>query len=81
MTEKSLQVYETPNIRVTFDPNICQHSGVCLRALPPVFDVTRPRWVRPELADPAAVLAAVAKCPSGALKAQLVTGVHRGIDR
>jgi uncharacterized Fe-S cluster protein YjdI len=79
MSEKPLQVYETPNVRVTFDPNVCMHSGVCLRTLPAVFDVSRPRWVRPELAAPTEVLSAVAKCPSGALKAQLVTGVHPGI--
>jgi uncharacterized Fe-S cluster protein YjdI len=79
MSGKPLQVYETPNVRVTFDPNICLHSGVCLRTLPAVFDIARPRWVRPENADPAAVIAAVAKCPSGALKAQLVTGVHHPV--
>ncbi|MES2124980.1 MAG: (4Fe-4S)-binding protein [Gemmatimonadota bacterium] len=81
MSTKPLQVYETSQVRVTFDPNICRHSGVCLRTLPAVFDVNRPRWVRPELADPRAVMEAVARCPSGALKSQLVTGVHPGIDR
>ncbi|MEP6591132.1 MAG: (4Fe-4S)-binding protein [Gemmatimonadota bacterium] len=81
MTSKPLQVYETPRIRVTFDPNLCRHSGVCLRTLPAVFDVSRPRWVRPELADPLAVMQAVAKCPSGALQSQLVTGVHPGMGR
>ena len=29
---KRLQTYETPDITVTFDPNISQHSGVCLGA-------------------------------------------------
>ncbi len=48
---KRLQVYETPEITVTFDPNRCIHSGVCVRGLPEVFDVTRKRWVRPELAS------------------------------
>lgn len=81
MSDKPLQVYETPNVRVTFDPNICLHSGVCLRTLPAVFDVDRLRWLRPELAAPIDVLGAVAKCPSGALKAQLVTGMHPGIER
>lgn len=81
MSQKPLQVYETPSVRVTFDPNICLHSGVCLRTLPAVFDVTRLRWLRPELAAPADVVAAVAKCPSGALKAQLVTGLHQSVER
>ena len=65
---KRLQEYETPGITVTFDPNICIHSGNCVRGLPAVFDVTRQRWIRPELAAPAAVAAQVARCPSGALQ-------------
>ena len=47
---KRLQVYETDAITVTFDPNICAHSAVCLRTLPAVFDVTRRKWIQPELA-------------------------------
>jgi uncharacterized Fe-S cluster protein YjdI len=65
---KRLQVYETPDITVTFDPNLCVHSGVCVRGLPLVFDVTRKRWIRPELASPNDVAAQVSLCPSGALQ-------------
>jgi uncharacterized Fe-S cluster protein YjdI len=63
-----LQVYETPDIAVTFDPNLCVHSGVCVRGLPLVFDVARQRWIRPELASPNDVAAQVSCCPSGALQ-------------
>jgi uncharacterized Fe-S cluster protein YjdI len=66
--EKRLQVYETPGVTVTFDPNLCQHTGICLQGLPAVFDVTRKRWVRPELASPEEVIAQVGRCPSGALQ-------------
>ena len=65
---KRLQVYETPDITVTFDPEVCAHSGVCVRGLPAVFDITRKRWVRPDLAPAAEVAAQVARCPSGALR-------------
>jgi len=68
---KRLQVYEAPGITVTFDPNICQHSGVCVRGLPAVFDVSRRRWVRPELAPVEEVAAQVSRCPSGALQYRL----------
>ena len=68
--EKRLQVYEAPGVTVTFDPNICQHTGICLEGLPAVFDVTRKRWVRPELASPEEVVAQVERCPSGALQIQ-----------
>ena len=63
-----LQVYETPQITVTFDPTLCIHSGNCVRGLPAVFDVGRRRWVRPEAATADQVAAQIARCPSGALK-------------
>jgi uncharacterized Fe-S cluster protein YjdI len=65
---RRLQVYETPDITVTFEPAICRHSGVCVRGLPAVFDVKRKRWVRPEAASADAVEAQVRRCPSGALQ-------------
>lgn len=68
---KRLQTYETDRVVVAFDPNVCIHSGVCFRTLPAVFDPKLKRWVRPENAGPDAVVAAVAKCPSGALQARL----------
>lgn len=73
---RRLQVYENELLRVTFDPEVCAHSGVCLRTLPAVFDITRKRWVDVGAAAPAEVMAAVAKCPSGALQATLITSVH-----
>jgi uncharacterized Fe-S cluster protein YjdI len=71
MRPKRLQSYETNEIIVTFDPARCTHSGVCVRGLGLVFDVTRRRWIRPELAPAAEVAAQVERCPSGALQYQL----------
>ena len=65
---RQLQVYETPEITVTFEPHICTHSAKCVRGLPLVFDVRRKRWVAPEAASAEEVHAQVARCPSGALK-------------
>lgn len=70
---RRLQTYETDEIVVTFDPNVCIHSGVCVRGLPAVFDVHRKRWVQPELASADEVGAQVARCPSGALQYRLKT--------
>jgi putative acetyltransferase len=40
---KRIQTYSAPGITVTFDPNVCIHSGVCLATLPAVFDdLSRP---------------------------------------
>lgn len=65
---KRLQTYESPEITVTFDPNICTHSGVCIRGLPRVFDVRRKRWVDVNGATPDEIAAQIARCPSGALQ-------------
>ena len=65
---KRIQSYTAPGIKVTFDPDICIHSAVCLTSLPAVFDVRRSRWVQPEAATIAEVAAAIDRCPSGALK-------------
>jgi len=73
MERKRLQSYETPEIVVTFDPNVCVHSGVCVHGLPAVFDIRRRRWVQPELAPASEVAAQVRRCPSGALQYRLKT--------
>ncbi|HEX8724790.1 MAG TPA: (4Fe-4S)-binding protein [Gemmatimonadaceae bacterium] len=65
---KRLQTYQTPEITVTFDPNVCIHSGVCVRGLRAVFDTRRHDWVRPEAAPAAEVAAQIRRCPSGALQ-------------
>lgn len=65
---KRIQEYRTEAITVTFDPNICIHSGVCVRGLPAVFDVRRRDWVRPDAATAAEVAAQIDRCPSGALQ-------------
>ena len=65
---KKLQVFEAPSITVSFDPNVCRHSGVCVRTLPAAFDTRRARWIDPAAAGADEVAAAVQKCPSGALQ-------------
>ena len=65
---KPVQTYETPDIVVTFDPNVCTHSGRCVRGLPAVFDIRRKRWVAPEAAPADEVAAQVERCPTGALQ-------------
>ena len=65
---KRRQTYEAPEIIVTFDPDVCIHSGVCVRGLPDVFDIKRKHWIRPELQGPDVVAQQIDRCPSGALK-------------
>ncbi len=62
------QTYEATGIIVTFDPDLCIHSGVCVRGLPDVFDIKRKHWIRPELRDAEVVAQQVERCPSRALQ-------------
>ena len=66
-----LQLYPTPEVLVTFDPNLCMHMGECLRGDPAVFDRSRPDWIHPESASAERVAEIVSRCPSGALHAIL----------
>jgi uncharacterized Fe-S cluster protein YjdI len=61
-------------VDVSFDAEICEHSGNCVRGLPAVFDVKRKPWIEPDAADADEVRAAVARCPSGALQVEPPTG-------
>lgn len=63
--------YENDAVVVTFDTKVCIHSGKCVRGLGAVFDVKRRPWIAIDGATPEAILAQVAHCPSGALKARL----------
>jgi uncharacterized Fe-S cluster protein YjdI len=68
---KRLQIYETDAITVTFDPNVCIHSAVCLRGLPGVFDVRRRKWIDLDRGTAQAVAEVIRRCPSGALQYQM----------
>jgi uncharacterized Fe-S cluster protein YjdI len=68
---RKVQTHEGKDITVTFDPNICTHSGVCVRGLRDVFDVRRRDWVHPDAAPADVVAAQIQRCPSGALQYQL----------
>ena len=65
---KRIQSYETDEIVVTYDPNLCTHAAECLRGLPAVFDVGRPDWIRPGAAPAERVAEVIRRCPSGALQ-------------
>ncbi len=63
-----VQSYESDEIVVTFDPERCQHTAICLRGLPGVFDIRRKRWIDVKAASADEVAAQVDRCPSGALQ-------------
>jgi uncharacterized Fe-S cluster protein YjdI len=60
--------YATDEIVVEWEPRLCYHSRNCVRSLPQVFDESRRPWVTVDAATADEVEAAVARCPSGALR-------------
>lgn len=63
-----VQSYETGELVVTFDPEKCQHTGICLRGLGAVFDIKRTRWIDLKAGSTDTVMAQIDQCPSGALQ-------------
>ena len=63
-----VQSYENEEIVVTFDPERCQHTAICLRGLPQVFDIKRKRWIDVKGANADQLAAQIDQCPSGALQ-------------
>jgi uncharacterized Fe-S cluster protein YjdI len=69
MTRK---IYFGPIVDVSFDGEVCQHAGECVRGMPTVFDTGKRPWIDPGQADDATLAdrlrAVVGCCPSGALQ-------------
>ena len=63
-----MKEYTNGEIVVTFEAELCCHSGRCVHGLPEVFDVTQRPWIRLEGADTARIRRQVEQCPSKALK-------------
>jgi uncharacterized Fe-S cluster protein YjdI len=68
VTRKS---YTGSDVTVSFDPEVCQHSGNCVRGLAAVFDSANHPWINPDGALADEVIAQVARCPSGALRIEV----------
>ncbi|HNP88905.1 MAG TPA: CDGSH iron-sulfur domain-containing protein [Kouleothrix sp.] len=60
--------YRGEQIDVSYDAGRCIHAAECVRRLAAVFDTSQRPWVQPDNADADAVAAAIARCPSGALR-------------
>lgn len=59
--------YSNGEITVVWKPELCQHSAICFKGLPEVFDPRIKKWVNPNGASSERIIEQVKKCPSGAL--------------
>ena len=70
--DRLLKEYATDEIVVEWEPRLYFHSQNCIRSLPKVFDESRRPWVKVDAASADEVEAAVALCPSGALRTRRI---------
>lgn len=73
MTEKELldkgfRKYAGTKVDVSFNKDICQHSGVCVNGLSEVFNLNRKPWILPDNATEEELIKLIDSCPSGALQ-------------
>lgn len=58
--------YSNGEITVGWQPEICIHSGNCVKNLPTVFKPKEKPWIKIENASSEEIMNAIDKCPSGA---------------
>jgi uncharacterized Fe-S cluster protein YjdI len=66
--------YSNGEVTIVWKPGLCQHSGICVKTLPKVYNKNERPWIKPENASTLEIIAQVARCPSGALSIKEKTG-------
>ena len=61
------KTYSNDDISVLWDSALCEHSGICLRNSPKVFNLKQRPWINIDGESAQQIRETVAKCPSGAL--------------
>jgi uncharacterized Fe-S cluster protein YjdI len=79
--ESGRKAYRTESITVTFEAGRCLHAAACVHGLPEVFDPAKRPWIQPDKATAERLAEVVRRCPSGALRYELVDGGTETPDR
>jgi len=66
--------YENQDVIVHWNPDLCYHDTYCFTHLPQVFNPDARPWVKPDGAAAEAIIRAINKCPSGALRYSIPAG-------
>lgn len=59
--------YNNGEVTILWKPDLCSHSGICVKMLPKVYNPKKRPWITPENATADEIIHQVSKCPSGAL--------------
>ncbi len=65
--EEKWDEYRGKNLTIRDNRGICAHAGYCTDGLASVFHLKEEPWIRPDDASVDEIIAAINKCPSGAL--------------
>lgn len=68
--EKEIE-YSNGEVTIIWQPHLCQHSGICVKLLPQVYNPQERPWVKPDNATTEQLIAQIKQCPSGALSYRL----------
>ena len=71
MSNSITKEYTNGEITIVWKPQLCIHSGVCVKRLPNVYDPKAKPWVKPENASTEELKSQIDQCPSGALTYKL----------
>ena len=63
--------YTNGELTIVWQPELCQHAGICVKMLPNVYHPKERPWVQIENATTEELIAQIGKCPSGALSYRL----------
>lgn len=62
-----IKEYSNGEVIIIWKQTLCQHSGNCVKSLSSVFSPQRRPWIDANSAPTNEIVAAINKCPSGAL--------------
>ncbi len=65
--EELTKEYTKGSTAVVWKAHLCQHSGICAKGLPRVFNPRRKPWIDMDASELEKIKSQVAMCPSGAL--------------
>lgn len=63
--------YESGDVTIVWEPELCEHAGVCVKMLPEVYKPKERPWIRCGVATREQLIEQIDACPSGALKYEL----------
>lgn len=59
--------YKSDDLTIIWQPELCQHAGICVKTLPRVYNPQERPWVKIENATTEELVHQIDMCPSGAL--------------